>query len=212
MLSVHNNKITPLKISEEVFNSITHGVGAVLGVLGLTIGLFTMSAQPLLTISFIIYGVCLIALMLASTLYHAFTFTRAKNVFSILDHSGIYLLIAGSYTPLIVYLYSGWAQIALLVLVWALAATGIVLKASLPIKMAKYSMALYIAFGWLALFLIPKLITLPNIILILIIASGVLYTLGASLLAFKKPFMHLAWHIFVVMAATAHFFAISILL
>ena len=210
---VSNVKIekSALKITEEVFNSLTHGIGAVLGVIGLIIGLFTISATADINISYIVYGVCLIILMVVSSLYHALFFTKARNVFKILDHSGIYLLIAGSYTPLVVYLYSGWAQVIILSLIWALAIAGVVFKASMPVKMAKYSMTLYIGLGWLALFLIPKLLSLPNIVLYLIILGGVLYTIGASLLAFKKPFVHVAWHVFVVAAATAHFFAITIL-
>ncbi len=198
-----------LRIVEEIFNSTTHGLGAIAGIIGLVLGLATLVAPKDFTIGFIVYGVCLVTLMTASTLYHALIFTRSKPVFRILDHSGIFLLIAGSYTPLVLKLYSGWSQLIILAIVWGLAISGIVFRAALPKTMSRFGVGIYIALGWLALIFIPKLHLLPIQVIWLVAIGGLLYTFGAILLAIKKPFIHVAWHMCVVAAAVLHFFAIT---
>lgn len=198
-----------LKITEEVISSATHGLGAVLGIIGLVLGLLTLAAPTAFTVSFVLYGICLITLMSVSALYHALLFTRAKGIFQVLDHSGIFLLIAGSYTPFIITLYGGWAQAIFLALVWSLATAGIVFKATLPSVMNRFGAGVYIALGWLGLIFVPKLHALPGRVMWLVVIGGLLYTIGASLLAIKKPFVHVAWHIFVVAAACVHYFAIT---
>lgn len=200
--------ISQKSILEEVINSVTHGIGAILGVIGLVLGILAYSTPLAFKVSFIVYATCLITLMAVSSLYHALSFTKAKSVFRILDHSGIFLLIAGTFTPFIVFLYTGWFQIILLILVWALCITGITLSASLPKIMKRFGVGVYIALGWLGVLFIPKLIGLPSEIIWLVIGGGWLYTIGASLLAIKKSFAHPTWHVFVVAAAVVHFVAI----
>ena len=209
MAGAQNKTISALNITEEVFNSSIHALGALAGIVGLVLGLLTLSAPASFTASFVIYAVCLVLLMTMSTMYHALTFSRANKVFRILDHSGIFLLIAGSFTPFIVVLYSGWLQIVLLAVVWSLAAAGIALRASLPKAMSRFGVGIYIAMGWMGLVFVPKLSELPGQAIWLLAIGGVLYTIGAALLIIKKPFIHVAWHVFVVAAAATHFFAIT---
>jgi hemolysin III len=207
-----NTEIAPftaLRITEEVINSATHGVGASMGVVGLVFGLLTLVSSPSFAVSFTIYGVCLITLMTVSTLYHALSFTRARGVFLVLDYCSIFLLIAGSYTPFAVMLYKGWAQVILLAVIWTLTAASIALNAALPRIMARYGTGIYLLFGWLAVVFIPKLGAMPGQVVWLVVVGGLLYTAGAVLQMSKKPFTHTVWHVFVVAAACCHYFAIT---
>lgn len=199
---------TAVSIVEEVLSSVTHGLGAIAGIVGLILGLISIHASLSFRIGFIIYAVSLIILMSVSTLYHAFSFSRARRVFLVLDHSSIFLLIAGSYTPFILALYTGWTTVTMLIIVWTIAVASIAINASIPKVMDKASMAFYIGFGWLALLLVPKLHLLSPAVLWLMVAGGLLYTIGAVFMALNKPFFHLSWHVFVLVAAASHFFAI----
>ena len=196
------------KIIEEIFNSIIHGLGAIAGIIGLVIGLLTINSSASFRLSFIVYGVSLVALMLFSTLYHALIFTRAKKVFRILDYSGIFILIAGTYTPIIASLYQGMAQILFISGIWLIAIAGITINATLPKFMKRIGTLVYILFGWIGIALIPKLSLMQTSVLSLIIVGGVLYTGGVIFFASKKPFMHFSWHIFVITAACVQYFAI----
>jgi hemolysin III len=209
MVKSDTNKPT-VKIVEEIFNSVTHGLGAIAAIVGLVLGVVMMNWSAPFRVGFIVYSASLIILMLASTLYHAFTFTRANNVFRAIDHSSIFILIAGSFTPFIISLYKGWAELLFLTAVWLIAVVGIIVTTTLvlPKKMKKTGVFLYISFGWLGLFLIPKMGLLSSTAIWLLIVGGVLYTVGTIPYAFKKPFAHFSWHLFVVAAAVAQFFAI----
>lgn len=209
MTSPNQNK-SKLKIVEEIFNSILHGLGAIAGIVGLVLGIVTIAANLSYKVGFIIYCTSLILLMLMSCLYHALKFTKAIKVFRALDHGSIFLLIAGSFTPFIIQLYFGWLQIVLLSVTWVIAIAGVSLMPTLilPKGLKKTNAIFYIAFGWLALIFIPKIHMFSAVVLWLLIAGGALYTIGVILYANKKPFMHLGWHLFVIAAATLHFFAI----
>jgi len=202
--------IGAVKVIEEIFNSITHGLGAIAAIVGLVLGVVIMNLAPAFKIGFIIYSASLIILMLASTLYHALSFTPAKTVFRAIDHSSIFILIAGSFTPFVIYLYKGWAEVIFLVGVWLIAAAGIAVTTTLvlPKKMKFTGIMLYIGFGWMGLFLIPKMGLINSTVIWLLIIGGVLYTVGTIPFAFKKPFAHFSWHLFVIAAACAQFFAI----
>lgn len=199
-----------VRLIEEIFNSITHGMGAIAAIVGLILGIIFMTSSTSFRVGFIIYSASLIILMLASTLYHALAFTRANKVFRAIDHSGIFILIAGSFTPFIIYLYKGWAETLFLAAVWLIAAAGIAVTTTLvlPKKMKFTGVMLYIGFGWMGLFLIPKMGLVNSTVIWLLIAGGVLYTVGTIPFAFKKPFAHFSWHLFVIAAAVAQFFAI----
>jgi hemolysin III len=199
-----------LKIVEEVFNCVTHGLGAVAAIVGLVLGIVFMNSPMPFKIGFIIYSASLIILLLASTLYHAFSFTNAKKVFRAIDHSSIFILIAGSFTPFIIYLYKGWAEILFLTAVWLIAAAGIVVTTTLVLPKNKKlpGVMLYIGFGWIGLFFIPKMNLVSPTVIWLLFAGGILYTVGTIPYAFKKPFAHFSWHLFVIAAAAMQFFAI----
>jgi hemolysin III len=203
-------KRTTIKIVEEIFNSITHGLGAAAGITGLVLGIIMLARPVSLKVGFIIYAASLIILMLTSTLYHALTFTKAKKVFRFLDHSSIFVLIAGSFTPFVIYLYEGLPQVLLLAAVWLIAAIGITVTTIfvLPKDMKITGVLLYIGFGWMALLLIPKMGLLSASVIWLLLDGGILYTLGTIPFALKKPFAHFSWHLFVIAAACSHFFAI----
>lgn len=169
-----------------------------------------MTSSTSFRVGFIIYSASLIILMLASTLYHALAFTRANKVFRAIDHSSIFILIAGSFTPFIIYLYKGWAEALFFSAVWLIAAAGIAVTTTLvlPKKMKFTGIMLYIGFGWMGLLLIPKMGLVSSTVIWLLIIGGVLYTIGTIPFAFKKPFAHFSWHLFVIAAAVAQFFAI----
>ena len=199
-----------VRLIEEIFNSITHGLGAIAAIVGLILGIIFMTSSTSFRVGFIIYSASLIILMLASTLYHALTFTKANKVFRAIDHSSIFILIAGSFTPFIIYLYKGWAEALFLAAIWLIAAAGIAVTTTLvlPRKMKLTGTMLYIGFGWMGLLLIPKMGLVNSTVIWLLIAGGILYTVGTIPFAFKKPFAHFSWHLFVIAAAVAQFFAI----
>lgn len=213
-MSINSKSAKPSagKITEEVLNSSLHGLGAIAGIIGLIIGITTISGSTSIKIGFIVYGICLVLLMTMSCLYHALYFSRAKPVFQKLDRSSIMVLIAGSYTPFILYLFEGWQQIFMIALVWAIAIFGVVMQTTMPKLSKKYGSVLYIGFGWLALLFIPRFNLLSGVVVALLISGGVLYTAGASIMAIKKPFTHFGWHVMVVFAAVLHYFAITALL
>ncbi len=201
---------TTVKIVEEIFNSLTHGLGVIAGIIGLILGIILISSQMWFKIGFIVYVSSLIILMLSSTLYHALNFTKANKVFRVIDHSSIFLLIAGTFTPFAIYLYQGWARVVFLVIIWLIAVVGISINTAilLPKNMKITRVIIYVCFGWVGLFFIPKMEMVSPSVIWLLVLGGVLYTLGVIPFALKKPFAHFSWHLFVIAAACAHFFAV----
>lgn len=161
-------------------------------------------------VSFSIYGATLIILYLASTLYHSFRNRRVKRIFKILDHSTIFLLIAGTYTPfLLVSLRGVWGWI-LFGIIWALAVSGIVFKALCIDRFRKLSVLIYILMGWLCLIAVRQMVVrIPLGGLIGLTAGGVLYTAGVVFYAWRKlKFSHAIWHLFVLGGSICHYFSI----
>jgi hemolysin III len=195
---------------EEIANSVTHGIGAGLAAAGLSVlvTLAAMQGDPWRVVSFSIYGATLVLLYLASTLYHGFRGPRVKRVFQTLDHSAIFLLIAGTYTPFsLVTLRGPWGW-TLFGLIWGLAVTGIVLQAVAPDRYRIAQVLLYVVMGWLALIAIKPLIeSLPAGGMAWLVAGGLSYTLGVGFYAWKRlPFGHAVWHLFVLGGSVCHFF------
>jgi hemolysin III len=194
----------------ERFNSISHMVGAVLALIGATvlITLAAVLADPWKIIGFSIYGVALVLLYLASTLYHALR-GRAKAVFQKLDHCSIYLLIAGSYTPFaLVSLRGPWGW-TLLGVVWGLALLGIAQEVWLARGARLWSMVIYVLMGWLAVVaVVPLWEALTPGGFAWLAAGGALYTLGIGFYAtdHKLRHGHGVWHLFVLGGSTCHFF------
>ncbi|MDR2977733.1 MAG: hemolysin III family protein [Streptococcaceae bacterium] len=194
-------------ILNEVFNAVTHGIAAGLAIFGLVLLILKgiNSGSQLQLVSFTVYGVMLVALFLFSTLAHSLHFTRARKVFQVLDHSGIYLLIAGSYVPYCLVTLNDWLGWIVLAVVWLCALIGIVISAVfLPRakSVPRFSTVLYVAMGWMVLLAIyPLYQKLPHVAFWLLLAGGVTYTLGAVIYRFKFPFAHVVWHLFVFAAA-----------
>ena len=202
-------------VIEEIFNAITHGVGVILGIIGLVVllSLANKNGNAVKSIAFSIFGASLILAYLSSAFYHSFYFTRARKLFKIMDHSAIFLLIAGTYTPFTLITFKGQHGMILFCLIWSLAISGIILKAFYVHKFKKLSVALYLFMGWLIIFEAPLLKILPLGAIILLGLGGLSYTFGVIFYLFKKlPFHHVIWHIFVLCGSALHFFALFYLL
>lgn len=199
----------------EYFNSISHLVGAAFAVIGATV-LITLSAvqkDAVHVVGVSIYGVTLVLLYLASTLYHSFA-GPAKRVFQRLDHGSIYLLIAGTYTPLALVALSGSTGWILLAVVWGLAAFGLVVEA-LPIPGPRVlPVVIYLVMGWSCLFALdPLLAALEPATFYWLFAGGLFYTVGVVFFVLDTWFngMHGVWHLFVIAGSVCHYVAILLL-
>lgn len=201
----------PLGVGEEIANSITHGLGALLSIAALVV-LLVYSVRygtAWHVVSCSIYGTTLILSYLSSTLYHALTPPRAKHVFRIIDHSAIFLLIAGSYTPFILISLRNPAGISLLALVWSAAIAGIVFKSVSRGADGFASGAIYVALGWAALLIVRPLVgVLPGAAMAWIVAGGLSYTIGVAFFSMRWRYAHTIWHLFVLAGSVSHFVAI----
>jgi hemolysin III len=197
---------------EEVINSLTHGLGLLLSVGGLVVlvVLAALRGTPWHVVSVSIYGATLVLLYTASTLYHALRSPRAKRVFKIIDHSAIYLLIAGTYTPFTLITMRGPWGWTLFGLVWALAAAGIVFKTFFVDRFVIASTIVYVAMGWLVLIAIkPVSAMVPIGGLIWLLAGGLSYTIGVAFFAAPRlRYGHAIWHLFVLGGSISHYFAV----
>lgn len=202
----------PYPLGEEIANSVTHGVGALLSVIGATvlIVLAALTGDPVRIVASIIYGVSMVLEYTASTLYHALPQPKAKHVFKILDHSGIYLLIAGTYTPFLLITLEGAGGWWMAAGIWALALIGIVVEGFWAYRPKWLSASVYLLMGWLAIFAIkPMVANLPPGGVWLLVLGGVAYTLGVPFYVFKRvPYFHMVWHLWVIAGSALHFFAV----
>lgn len=199
-------------LGEEIANSVTHGVGwlASVGGLAVLVTVAALTGGALRVVSCAVFGTTLVQLYAASTLYHALPSPRAKRVFRVLDHSAIFLLIAGSYTPLaLVALGGGWGW-ALFSCVWFLAVVGVLLNTLAHGRWRWLSITLYLLMGWLVVIATkPLLAALAITPLVLLVAGGLAYTLGLTFYALKRmPYGHAVWHLFVLAGSTLHYFAV----
>ncbi|WP_012071000.1 PAQR family membrane homeostasis protein TrhA [Marinomonas sp.] len=200
-------------LGEEVANSISHGLGLVAAIVGTPF--LILSAIDYADVSFVvgvsIFSGTMILLYLASTLYHAMPRGKAKYIFRVIDHSAVYLLIAGTYTPFMLGVLEGAWGWSLLAAVWTLALVGVGLKAFGKASHPAISTTLYVVLGWLILIVIKPLISLmePNGLLLLVL-GGVLYTLGVVFFVIdsRMRYGHLVWHLFVVGGTVCHYFSI----
>lgn len=202
-------------ILNEVLNAVTHGIGASLSIAGLVVLLVKGArlGSAVHVVSYAIYGSTLILLFLSSTLFHSLIFTRAKKVFQVFDHSSIFLLIAGSYTPFCLLSINGWLGWLLFVLIWVMAISGVVYKSLTLHKqetVKNVSTVIYIIMGWLCVIAAKPLYdSLGPVGIALLVAGGVSYTLGAAFYSLKSVrFMHVVWHLFVMLGAGFMFFSI----
>jgi len=209
MNNASNNRYTA---AEEIASSITHGIGAALGAAALCV-LVTFAAfrgDAWRVVSFAIYGSSLVLLYLFSTFYHAIRNPRLKLLFRYLDHSAIYLLIAGSYTPfLLVKMRGPWGW-SLFGTIWGLAILGIALNFVLIGRSRMLAGLVYIGMGWLVVVAIKPLVaTIPPGGIAWLVAGGLFYTVGVVFYVAKRlPFNHAIWHLFVLAGSACHFVAI----
>ncbi len=198
--------------AEELANSLTHGAGLTMSIAGFVVlvVLAAMRGSAWRIVSCAVYGSTLICLYTASTLYHSIRSRRLKRVLKICDHSAIYLLIAGTYTPfLLVNLRGSWGW-SLLAVIWGLAMAGILFKVWFVEHFSVLSTVVYVLMGWLALVAVkPMLLSIPHSGLLWLLAGGVLYTVGVVFYAWKKvPYNHAIWHGFVLAGSACHYFAV----
>lgn len=200
-------------VGEEIANAVTHGVAALLSIAGLAVLVafaVLYSGSPKVVAAVSIFGASMVFLYTASTLYHSIPNPRAKKVLQYLDHSMIYVLIAGSYTPFCLITLQGYTGIALLCAVLLIAIAGISLQAVLLHKADWINCLLYLSMGWLAVFVIDPLVsTLDSTGLALLVAGGLAYTVGVVFYIFERiPFSHAIWHTFVFAGTTLQFFSV----
>jgi len=198
---------------EEVASLVTHGIGVVLSIAALVIMIVLSNGELLKIASAVVFGVSLILLYASSTLYHFFTSPRWKAHFQALDHACIYLLIAGSYTPITLVTLRGASGWWLFGVVWTLAIIGVLVKTLRKGKKDHWiSTALYLAMGWLILFAMKPLIReLPAAGVWLLVAGGFTYSFGIVFYAWNKlPFNHAIWHLFVMGGSVCHVLAVML--
>lgn len=196
---------------EEVASLVTHAVGVVLSIVGLATMLMLSGGEPLKLISAVVFGVSLILLYTSSTLYHFFTAPRWKALFQSLDHACIYLLIAGSYTPITLITLRGVTGWWLFGTVWVLAIVGVLIKTLRKGKKDHWlSTTLYLAMGWLILFAMgPLTRNLPMAGVWWLVAGGFTYSFGIVFYAWRRlPFNHAIWHLFVLGGSACHVIAV----
>jgi hemolysin III len=199
-------------VVEEIIHAFTHGVGVLLSIAGLSWMLYVSigADDPWRITASAIYGATLITLFLASTVYHSMYRSRHREIFKLLDHCAIYLLIAGTYTPFLLVAMrtdTGWWLFGI---IWALATAGIVKKLWLRHRFPKIALASYLAMGWLCVVAAPQIAAAigPNGMAWLF-AGGVSYSVGAIFYALDRiPYNHAVWHVFVLLGGVCHFFSI----
>lgn len=197
---------------EEWINSATHGLGAILSVIG-TVALIVGASQTgdaWKLVSFSVFGASLILLYMASALYHGARSPALKTAFKTLDHCAIFLLIAGTYTPFLLVNMRGATGWTLFAIIWSLAITGVVLKIIFKNRFKLARVGIYVAMGWLIIFASSDLVAnLNETALHLMIAGGITYTAGVAFyLADRIPYMHAVWHLFVIGGSACHFSAV----
>ncbi|MBU0677203.1 MAG: hemolysin III family protein [Verrucomicrobia bacterium] len=196
----------------EIANSVIHGIAALLSVAGLIVLVVcaALRGTPWHVVSVSIYGTTMVLLFTASTLYHAFSSTRAQHVLHIIDHSCIFLLIAGTYTPFLLGPMRGPWGWSLFGVVWGLAAAGIALKIFFTGRFNILSTIIYVAMGWICLVAIkPMMATVSTTGLLWLLAGGLAYTFGVIFYLWRRiPWHHAIWHLFVFAGSLCHFFSI----
>lgn len=202
--------INQYSIAEEIANAVSHGLGALLSVAGLTLLIIyaMIEGDVVRVTSFAIYGGSLVTLFLASTLYHAICHEGAKKVLKLIDHCAIYLLIAGTYTPLMLLTLEESIGYIMLGIIWTIAAFGIAFKLAFGTQYKFISLATYLGMGFISLFIIHHLYqALSAGGLALLAIGGIIYASGVYFYVQKNiPYNHAIWHIFVLGGASCHFF------
>lgn len=201
-------------VAEEIANTLTHALGIILGVSALILLTLFTKENPdaaLRIVAFSVYGFTLVFLYTVSTLYHMTTHIRIKRFLRRMDHAAIYILIAGTYTPVtLIAMRHSWLGWALLGIIWALAVIGVMFKFLCVKDRRKLSLFFYIFMGWLVLIAMETLLaSTPFAFIVWLFIGGILYTFGVIFYSWHRlPFHHTIFHVFILMGSLAHFFGI----
>jgi hemolysin III len=202
----------PQTLGEEIANSVSHGIGLVAALVASPILVTAAISRGDLAgiVGASVFAITMVLLYFTSTLFHALPPNRAKRVFQILDHSAIYFLIAGTYTPFTLGVLNGTWGWTLFGIVWALAIVGTVFKTLGGVRYTTFSTWVYLAMGWLVLIAIEPVWTLvPKWGLFWLFAGGIAYTAGAVFFMLERiRYFHFVWHLFVVLGTACHFVAV----
>lgn len=209
MSRVCSSKYSP---GEEIAHTITHGIGALLSIAGLSVlvAYSTLNGNAWHIVSSSIYGASLVILYSASSLYHGIPNPRAKQVLKQLDHAAIYILIAGTYTPfLLISLHGAWGW-SLFGVIWSIAIFGVVVEFINVPQLKRLSLGLYLGLGWIVVIAIkPMLAQVATGGLLLLLLGGLSYSFGVIFyIRDKKPFNHAIWHLFVLAGSVLHYFSV----
>lgn len=211
-IGAKGRSIREYTFGEEVANSVTHGVGIILSIAALTLLIVAAlnGGGGIKLAAGIIFGITLTLEYTASTLYHAFPWPQVKRVFKVLDHSSIYLLIAGTYTPFTLVVLQNNGGVAMTAIIWSLAVVGIAVEAFWVFRPRWVSALIYLGMGWLIVFRLGALIAAcPVGGIELLVAGGICYTLGTIFYVLKKVrYMHSIWHLWVLAGSILHFLAV----
>ncbi|MET1030631.1 PAQR family membrane homeostasis protein TrhA [Domibacillus tundrae] len=197
---------------EEIANSITHGIGALLSIAALVILIVfsVIYGNGWHLAGFMVFGITMVLLYLSSTLVHSFPQGKVKDLFEIFDHASIYLFIAGTYTPFLFIAVQGTLGWTLFGLVWGMAIVGTVFKCFFVKRFIGFSTFLYVVMGWLIVFAWgPLTEMLSPMAMSFLVTGGILYTAGAVFYVWRGfPYHHMIWHLFVLAGSVFHFFAV----
>lgn len=201
---------------EEIANAIIHGLGALTSVAGLVLLIVYSSMQGTAwhIVTFTIFGATMLLLYTCSTLVHSLPEGKAKDIFEILDHSSIYVFIAGTYTPFLLVAVKGTIGWTLFGIVWGITVFGVIFKAFFTKKFLFTSTILYVLMGWLIVLVWkPLAANITTESLVLLVIGGLLYSVGAVFYVWRGfRFHHAVWHLFVVGGSVAHYFSVLALL
>ncbi len=210
------NRISEYSFAEECLNVASHASGLVLSIIGLSALLIQANNHGTImhTVSYAIFGSSLIALYLASTLFHSLSNTKFRSILQKIDHLAIYFLIAGTYTPIMLVGTKGSNGIRMLVIIWALAIFSCFMRLSNYKKLQNIAFLNYLVMGWLVVVIFDELMIHMSITSVyLLIIGGIFYTSGVIFYCWDKlPFNHSIWHLFVLGGSTSHFFSIYFLI
>ena len=205
-------KYRSLTLGEEIFNSITHGVGTLLSIAGLVIltVFAALKGDAWHVVSFAIFGASMVLLYASSTLYHSFTKPGIKNIFARFDHAAIFLLIAGTYTPFVLTTIRGPLGWTLFGIIWALAAAGITIRSIYLTRFRKLMVWIYLLMGWMFMIaIVPVVRNLPGISVAFLFIGGACYSLGVIFYMWRNlKYGHGIWHLFVLAGTITHFFSV----
>ena len=205
-------KYRKLTIKEEIFNSITHGIGTILSIAALVILVSHAVGKVDIwhIVSYTIFGSTLVLLYLSSTLYHSFTREKIKNLFARFDHAAIFLLIAGTYTPFLLTVLRGTLGWTLFGIIWGTAITGVIIRSIYLNRFHNLMVALYLVMGWMIVFAGRSIVKgLPSPSLLFLFLGGIFYSVGVIFYMWRNlKYAHGIWHLFVLAGSIMHFFAV----